>query len=116
MSAADKTKSDHTSSAAQSWLTVHLSADDAKLLSELFTAQAISSVADVLLLSKDDLTELKVSIGVRNRFLEAQQKAKEKAAGGSGSGSGSGVVPVAPPAPKTPPKPVTSWYVMHGMR
>ncbi len=60
------------------------SADDAKTLSTTFEAQGIKSESNLLLITKHDLVEMKVSIGVRNRFLDAQFKSK------------SGGVPVAP--------------------
>jgi hypothetical protein len=73
-----------------------LSSDDLKLFAELFTANGIISVDDVKRLSKEDLTELKVAIGPRNRLLEAIEHAK-KPAGSK------------PPAPAPALKPSDTW-------
>jgi hypothetical protein len=79
---------------ARDWLAANVSADDVKLLTPLFTAQGVLTLADFEHLSREDLMELKVPIGPRNRFMDAVAKLKQ---------------PVAPPAPvapqpKTPPK------------
>ncbi len=72
------------SGSGSQWLITNLPADDAKTLAAAFEAQGIKSESDLLLLTKDDLVEMKVSIGVRNRFLDAKSKSK------------SGGVPAAP--------------------
>ncbi len=54
---------------ATAWLASNLTQEDVKLFTPLFASQGVSSVADFLNLTKEDLVELKVAIGPRNRYL-----------------------------------------------
>src|SRR5438309_1146031 len=49
--------------AAVAWIKANLTAEDQKLCSEAFPANGIVTLADIMKLSKDDLTELKFAIG-----------------------------------------------------
>ena len=50
---------------AKDWMTSNLTADDCKLLIPLFTTQGVLTLTDVERLSREDLSELKVPIGMR---------------------------------------------------
>jgi hypothetical protein len=61
---------------ATAWLASNLTQDDVKLFTPLFTSQGVSSVADLLNLTKERLVELKVAIGPRNRYAPSRALAR----------------------------------------
>lgn len=89
---------------AQKWLVANLPADDAKSLGALFTGAGINTTSDVLLVSKDDLKELGVNIGITNRFLDAVRTTKATKGTGTANGGDGKTAPIAPPAPAPAPE------------
>jgi hypothetical protein len=77
-----------------------LSAEDVKVLSEALPSNGVQSIDDVTRLSREDLVELKLSLGTRNRLLELIQKLKP-----APTPAPAPVKPVTPPVvkPVTPP-------------
>jgi len=93
--------------ATTDWLNSNLNAADAKVCIPLFTEQSINTLNDIKQLTKDDLVELKLDIGTRNRVLTVFEKLKEPQ-------------PQPQPQPKAlPPLPAANSFVRcskgHGM-